>query len=145
MYCVDTANKGCQQSSFYTFLCSFDLYSCSISCFVAHMHTCWNAQCILPLQAVKGNYPRILTALNQLKSVARDVSVDSRSRGCVLDGLQETLVQFQRLNQTSRPVCCLLPSVAHSEISKLPHFEKSLKLIPVKSTIFKIDKICTCT
>ena len=78
------------------------------------MHTHRRAQCILPLQAVKGNYPRILTALNQLKLVARDVSVDSRSRGCVLEGLQETLVQFHRLNQTSRPVCCLLPSVAHS-------------------------------
>ena len=70
-------------------------------------HTCvctLPVQCIFPLQPVRGNYPRVHTALNELRSIAREVFVGTNSRGCVLDGLQEALGQFHRVVQSSKPV-----------------------------------------
>ena len=65
-----------------------------------HMHT----QCIFPLQQVKGNHPRVHGALNELKTLARSMVVQSHTKGCLLEGLQEALAQFHRMAQNYRQV-----------------------------------------
>ena len=62
-------------------------------------------QCILPLLPVRGNFPRVLTALTELRSLTRSmVARQHLMRGCVLEGLQEALTQFKRLSQNSKQV-----------------------------------------
>ena len=61
-------------------------------------------QCIFPLQQVKGNHPRVHGALNELKTLARSMVVQSHSKGCLLEGLQEALAQFHRMAQNYRQV-----------------------------------------
>ena len=72
-------------------------------------------QCIYPLQPVKGNYSRVHAAMNELKSLASSLKARQIShtgtggggyRGCVLEGFQESLAQFQRFSQNFRQVSC---------------------------------------
>ncbi len=66
-------------------------------------------QCIFPLQPVKGNFPRVMSAVNELRSLARSMVVRPQSRGCLLEGLQDALAQFHRLSQNVRQVSPTLP------------------------------------
>ena len=48
-------------------------------------------------------------ALNELKSLTRSmVAGQQHVRGCILEGLQEAIVQFNRLLQNSKQVCVML-------------------------------------
>ena len=57
---------------------------------------------------MKGNFPRIHAAMSELKSLASSLKVRQTShtgyRGCVLEGFQESLAQFQRFSQNFRQV-----------------------------------------
>lgn len=54
---------------------------------------------------MKGNFSRLLAALNELKSLsAGAVCGRGQVKGCLLEGLQEALVQFKRLSQSSKQV-----------------------------------------
>jgi len=68
----------------------------------ARMHT--HTQCIFPLQQVKGNHSRVQAALNELKTLARSMLVQTHTKGCLLEGLQEALAQFHRMAQSMRQV-----------------------------------------
>ena len=78
----------------------------------AFISTSTPLQCIYPLQPVKGNYPRIHAAMNELKSLASSLKLRQTPshaggigyRGCVLEGFQESLAQFQRFSQNFRQV-----------------------------------------
>ena len=56
-------------------------------------------QCLFPLQPVRGNTQRVSIAL---KSVGQEMSMSAS--GCVVEGIQEALEQFQRLTQNSKQV-----------------------------------------
>ena len=48
-------------------------------------------------------------ALNELKSLTRSmVAGRQHVRGCILEGLQEAIIQFNRLLQNSKQVCVML-------------------------------------
>ena len=63
------------------------------------------SQCLFPLQPVRGNFPRVMLALNELKSLSRSVLTRRlNARDCILDGIKETLAQFSRMAQVSKQV-----------------------------------------
>lgn len=74
--------------------------------FITMLNLHFYLQCILPLQPVRGNFSRVLAALNELKSLCRSVLPPRHCgpRGCVLEGLQQALAQFNRLSQNSKQV-----------------------------------------
>ena len=58
--------------------------------------------CILPLQPIRSNLHRVQAALSELKSAGLETSVRTNSRGCVLEGIQKALEQFQRVTQNTK-------------------------------------------
>jgi len=68
---------------------------------------------------VKGNFPRILLALNELKSLSRSVLARKTSGGdCILDGVKESLAQFSRMSHLSKQVGVVMGTRGTADIGE---------------------------
>ena len=64
-------------------------------------------QCLFPMQHIRSNSQRVSVALKSLATEAQSLTRSSSSSlpdSCLVDGLQEALLQFHRLTQNSKQV-----------------------------------------
>ncbi|XP_006811757.1 meiosis 1 arrest protein-like [Saccoglossus kowalevskii] len=59
-------------------------------------------ECLFPLQHVRGNYPKVYSAIIELKNYLSDGTLSAKNCSCVTQGLQEALGQFKRQANTFR-------------------------------------------
>ena len=70
---------------------------------------CLAFQCLLPLQPLRGSFPRVQAALGELASLAQNlVCQRGQVRSSLLDGIQEALTQFRNHTLSLKQVRCVI-------------------------------------